>query len=169
MVSRSSLRNAVIAAVSGGALAALAVAPSVANASGHTCASGDACYYNSANYAADPTNGTGVVNPWSAVSSNYFDLDGSTDYTNPNYPSPHTYNNPDICNTNAFWAAQHICNENDTISSVKNRKSISLRLYNDAFYSGSYQTMSSLTSLSQVRNNDQISSFCWSGTGQCNF
>lgn len=167
---RKRVRGSLLAAMSGVALAASMAAPVAANASVHTCVAGDICVYNSASYQADPPSGGGVVNPWNAITGNYYDLDGATDPTNPNAPSPHTYNNPDVCNTNVIFAASKACNENDSISSVKNRNSSrDLRLFNDAFYRGSYQTMSALTSLSQVRNNDQITSFCLSKVGSCPF
>ena len=152
------------AALVGAALATLTATPMAASASGHTCASDDICYYNSANYLADPPTGTGVVNPWGAVSGNYYSLKGDVE--------PHTYNNPDVCNQAFALTAR--CDENDTISSMKNKSSNrKVRLFNDIHYSGSYQTVSPLTSLSQVRNNDQISSFCWndgvSGASLCYF
>jgi hypothetical protein len=104
------------------------------------------------------------VNPWSAVAGNYPNLNGGA--------SPHTYNNPDVCNN--VYAFYGPCNENDTISSVKNTSSTrKVRLFNNASYSGGFQTVGLLTNVSQVNYNDQISSFCWNdgtaGVGACSF
>jgi len=101
-----------------------------------------------------------VVNPWSAINSNYANM-----Y---NFPSPHTYNNPDVCNN--VWAGLAACNINDTISSEKNRDaSYSLRLYNDANFSGGFETLGPLNSVNRVTYNDQITSFCWNTGKVCTF
>lgn len=157
-------RHMITALALGVGLATAVATPIAANAAGHTCSSNNACYYNSAGFAADPPNGTGVVNPWSAVSGNYPNLNGGA--------SPHTYNNPDVCNN--VYAFYPPCNENDTISSVKNTSSTrKLRFYNNASYSGGFQTVGLLTNVSQVAYNDQISSFCWNdgsaGVSACSF
>ena len=77
-----------------------------------------------------------------------------------NFPEPHTYNNPESCNQ---WnALAYQCDLNDTISSVKNTSTYrSLRVYNNANYSGGYQTLYIGQRDSQVTYNDQISSECW--------
>jgi hypothetical protein len=92
-----------------------------------------------------------VLHPWSA-------FDGS--YGNMNNWPPHTYNNPDTCNNIQGYAPK--CNLNDTISGAKNRDATyKVRLFNDAYYSGAYQTIYPLTSVTQVAYNDRISSLCW--------
>ncbi|MFT4051910.1 MAG: hypothetical protein QM677_06625 [Microbacterium sp.] len=143
-----------------GMIAATSVIPIAANASGHSCSSGDVCVFNNASFDADPEGGLGVTNPWSAFSGGYYNMSS--------WPSPHTYNNPDVCNNvYAFWA---ICNLNDTISAAKNKDSTyKVRLFNDAGYSGNYQTLRPLTSDSQVTYNDQISSECWNAGTVCTF
>lgn len=161
---RSTTRRMIAAAVFGAGLAVAFSTPTAATASGHKCSSDNICYYNNAGFAADPPDGSGVVNPWSAVDGNYPDLNGGA--------SPHTYNNPDVCNN--VYAFYPPCNENDTISSVKNTSSgRKVRLYNNASYSGGFQTVGTLTNVSQVSYNDQISSFCWNdgsaGVSACSF
>lgn len=160
----TSARRLIAAVALGAGLATAVVTPIAANADGHTCSSNNACFYNSAGYAADPPDGLGVTNPWGAVAGNYLNLDGGA--------IPHTYNNPDVCNnTHSFYYA---CNENDTISSVKNTSSTRyVRFYNNGSYSGGFQTIFPLTSSPQVTYNDQISSFCWNdgtaGVSACSF
>lgn len=162
---RSGVLRLIAAVALGAGLATAVVTPIAANAAGHTCSSNNACFYNSAGFAADPPSGLGVTNPWGAVAGNYPNLYSP-------YPSPHTYNNPDVCNnTHALYFA---CNENDTISSVKNTSSTrKLRFYNNASYSGGFQTISVLGNDNQVTYNDQISSFCWNdgtaGVSACSF
>lgn len=136
-----------------GVATALAFAPLAANAIGHTCVSGDVCFYNNASFNADPPNGLGVTNPWSAISGNYYNMH--------NWPEPHTYNNPDVCNnTHALFA---ICNINDSVSAAKNKSTQkNVRLYTDAGYSGNYQTILRGSSTTQVTYNDQTSSIYWS-------
>lgn len=140
------------------------VVPGVASAAGHTCSSNNICYFNSANLAADPVNQPIAVNPWGAVSGNYPNL-----YS---FPEPHTYNNPEVCNQTFALTAQ--CNENDTISSAENTSSTrKVRLYNNASYSGGFQTLGVGTTVGQVTYNDQTSSFCWNdgsaGVSACRF
>lgn len=161
---RSMTRRLVAVAAFSAGLAMAIVTPVAAYAAGHTCSSNNVCYYNSAGFAADPPGGAGVVNPWGAVAGNYLNLNG--------YASPHTYNNPDVCNN--VYAFYPPCNENDTISSVKNTSSSrKLRLYNNASYSGGFQTIWTLSSDNLVTYNDQISSFCWNdgsaGVSACSF
>lgn len=162
---RSPARRLVAAAALGAGLALAVATPMAANAAGHTCSSNNICFYNNSDWLADPPDGTGVVNPWSAVAGNYPNLNDSR-------VSPHTYNNPDVCNN--VYAFYFLCNENGTISSVKNTSSTRrLRLFNDANYSGGFQTLNSLIWVSIVAHNDQISSFCWNdgtaGVSACSF
>lgn len=161
---RSKLRRIIVAAALGGSLAVAVATPMAATAAGHTCDANNICYFNSHNRLHDPPDGTGVVNPWSAVAGNYPNLNGGA--------SPHTYNNPDVCNNvYAFYPA---CNENDTISSLENTSSTrKVRIYNDANYSGGFQTFGVNTVTNQVTYNDQTSSFCWNdgtaGVSACSF
>lgn len=157
---RPRARARLVGAIVAGAVAALAFAPLSAMADGHSCSSGDVCVYNNANLLADPWNGTGVVNPWSAFSGGYANM-----Y---NWPSPHTYNNPDVCNNvYGFWKQ---CNLNDTISSARNRDgSFKVRLFNDANYSGGFQTINPGASVNQLTHNDQVTSLCWNAGTVCSF
>lgn len=107
--SRALIRTLV--AVAFGMIAAMSLVPSVTSAAGHSCDSGDACVFNNASFDADPSDGWGVTNPWSAFDNRYYNMH--------NWPSPHTYNNPDVCNNT--MAGLSACNLNDTISAVKNR------------------------------------------------
>ena len=150
-----------LTAAVGGAVLGLSLAPGVALASGHTCSSGDVCVYNdSLNFGPpDDPYASSVLHPWSA-------FDGS--YGNMNNWPPHTYNNPDTCNNIQGYAPK--CNLNDTISGAKNRDATDkVRLFNDAYYSGAYQTIYPLTSVTQVAYNDQISSLCWNAGTVCSF
>lgn len=154
------MRGRILMAAISGVVAALSLAPVAARADVHSCSTGDVCVFNNASFNADPPDGWGVTNPWSAFAGNYPNMH--------NWPSPHTYNNPDVCNnTHAFTAA---CNLNDTISAAKNRSSAyKVRLFNDANYSGGFQTLNALTSDTQVTYNDQISSLCWNTGSPCSF
>lgn len=153
---RSHVFTRTLAAAIFGMIAASSLVPTVVNAAGHSCDSGDACVFNNASFNADPPGGWGVTNPWSAFNNRYYNM-----Y---NWPSPHTYNNPDVCNNTMAGLAA--CNINDTISAVKNRDlTYKLRLFNDAGYSGNYQTLGAGIGTTQVTYNDQITSFCWNTGG----
>lgn len=154
-----SLLNMITAAAAVGVVAAATFTPIIASAAGHTCVSGDVCVYNQSGLRADSPTATSALWPWSAFNGGYANMN--------NWP-PHTYNNPDTCNNIQGFAAR--CNLNDTISSARNRDATyKVRLFNDAHYSGSYQTVSPLTSVSQVIHNDQISSLCWNAGTVCSF
>jgi len=110
-------------------------------------------YNDTSIYTPDSPTASAVLHPWSAFPNNYANMN--------NWP-PHTYNNPDTCNNIQGFALK--CNINDSITYVRNRDaSYKARVYNDACYSGSYQTINTLTSVSPVTYNDSISSLCWVG------
>lgn len=151
-------RFRVVVAVLIGALLAGAMTPIAAYADGNTCVTGDVCVYEDANWAADPTDLDLRINPrhpWSA-------FDGPYDNMFKAFPSPHTYNNPEGCNQ--IHALQPYCNLNDTITSARNRdRTYKVRLFKDAFWKGSFQTLAPLSSDGVLTYDNETSSLCWLG------
>ena len=85
----------------------------------------------------------------------YDDMDGGINF--------HTYNYPSSCNTIPGWWD---CRLNDSISSVDSWSDHrSIRIFTDAHYDGSYQTIHIYGRVMQVAYNDQTSSECWNDGG----
>ncbi len=108
------------------------------------CNNNEVCVYKDANLGT----------PRSDFLYYYDDMDGGLYF--------HTYNYPPECNT---WAAFG-CRLNDSISSVDSWSDHrSIRIFTDAHYDGSYQTLRIYGRVMQVAYNDQTSSECWNDGG----
>lgn len=158
VLDRSLQRFRVLVAILAGALLAGTLTPTAASAEGNSCVIEDVCVYESANLVADPTNLDARINPtnpWSAFAGYYENMFKM-------FPSPHTYNNPESCNQ--IHALQPTCNLNDTITSARNKDtSYRVRLFTNASYRGSWQTLAPLSSDNTLTYNNQTSSLCWLG------
>lgn len=157
---KSYLRKIGLSAAAGACLASALVGSSPAQADGGACVSGRLCIYNATSFKTS----SDETYPSSIINGNYYDFN--------NFPSPHTYDNPDSCN-GSDGQFNGACNENDTISSVKNTSTkYANRIYTDAHYSGSYEKIAAGSSDTSVTYNNQTSSECFNSDKSisgCNF